>query len=87
MNRESVEAPRRGAGPIEVSPQERHAMIAVAAYYCAEARGFAPGRELDDWWDAVAAIDRTIAAMSRAGVSRGDYERVGLRNALRIWVD
>jgi hypothetical protein len=27
----------------------RRAMIAEAAYYLAERRGFAPGRELEDW--------------------------------------
>jgi hypothetical protein len=27
----------------------RHAMIAEAAYYRAERRGFEPGRELEDW--------------------------------------
>ena len=28
---------------------ERHRMIALAAYFMAEKRAFAPGRELDDW--------------------------------------
>ena len=28
---------------------ERHAMIAEAAYYIAEHRGFEPGHELEDW--------------------------------------
>ena len=32
-----------------VFPSERHQMIARAAYYRAERRGFQPGRELDDW--------------------------------------
>ena len=27
----------------------RWSMIAEAAYYCAERRGFAPGHDLDDW--------------------------------------
>jgi hypothetical protein len=31
------------------TPAERHEMIARAAYYRAELRGFAPGGELDDW--------------------------------------
>jgi len=29
-------------------------MIAVAAYFCAEQRGFAPGNELADWFQAEA---------------------------------
>ena len=35
---------------------QRHAMIAEAAYYCAERRGFAPGHELEDWLRAEAEI-------------------------------
>jgi len=61
-------------------------MIAVAAYLLAERRSFTPGRELEDWFEAAAAIDRMLASMSRAGVTRTDYERAGLRNALRLWV-
>ena len=34
------------------SPDERHRRIAVAAYYRAERRGFAPGGEQDDWLEA-----------------------------------
>jgi Protein of unknown function (DUF2934) len=32
--------------------QSRQERIATAAYYRAEARGFVPGLELDDWLDA-----------------------------------
>ena len=31
--------------------------IAIAAYYKAEARGFLPGQDLDDWLEAEAEID------------------------------
>ena len=37
---------------------ERRAMIAEAAYYLAERRGFKPGHELEDWLAAEAQIDR-----------------------------
>lgn len=60
-------------------------MIAVAAYYLAERRGFAPGSEHQDWLDAESAIDRMLAAMEHEGVTRRAYEGVGLRNALRLW--
>ncbi len=30
-------------------PDVLHAMIAEAAYYRAQQRGFAPGHELEDW--------------------------------------
>ena len=39
--------------PAGVAPrsgdEERLARIAVSAYYKAQARGFAPGQEMDDW--------------------------------------
>lgn len=37
-------------------PGQRQAMIAEAAYYCAERRGFAPDHELEDWLRAEAEI-------------------------------
>jgi hypothetical protein len=51
------------AGPAPVtkpSPEERQRMIAEAAYFRAERRGFAAGGELDDWLRAEAEIDRMI---------------------------
>jgi len=71
----------------DVSQQEREEMIAVAAYFRAERRGFGPGHELEDWCEAAVAIDQMLDNMRKAGVTRGDYERAGLRNALRLWVD
>ena len=70
-----------------VTPDERHEMIAVAAYFRAEQRGFASGDAVKDWWEAAAVIDRMIQNMARTGVTRGSYEHVGLRNALRLWVE
>jgi hypothetical protein len=40
--------------------EERHRMIALAAYFRAERRGFNPGQELDDWFEAEAKIDATL---------------------------
>lgn len=39
---------------------QREAMVAEAAYYCAERRGFAPGHELEDWLRAEAEIARSL---------------------------
>ena len=36
-------------GLARVDPEFRHQMIASAAYFIAEQRGFAPGHELGDW--------------------------------------
>lgn len=77
---------RRADGRIHVSAEQRHEMIAVAAYLRAERRGFFPGREVEDWLEAAASIDTMLANMRALGVTRRDYERVGLRNALRLWV-
>jgi hypothetical protein len=43
-----------------VPPEARAQMIAEAAYYRAEARGFEPGRDLEDWLEAEAQIDRLL---------------------------
>lgn len=55
------------SGPPEAVPtvearvdvETRRAMVAQAAYFRAERRGFAPGHELDDWLEA----EREIASM------------------------
>ncbi len=39
-----------------IDPDTQRAMIAEAAYYCAEKRGFAQGGELEDWLAAEAQI-------------------------------
>jgi hypothetical protein len=43
--------------------KQREQMIAEAAYYRAEQRGFAPGRELDDWIAAEAEIAELTSAV------------------------
>lgn len=40
---------------------ERHATIAQAAFYIAQARGFEPGCELDDWLAAERDVDQRLA--------------------------
>lgn len=54
-NAQSKSAPvrERGLG-------ERYAMIAEAAYYGAERRGFVPGHELEDWLQAEAEISSLL---------------------------
>jgi len=66
---------------------EREQMVAVAAYYLAERRAFAPGCEQDDWQQAERQIDRMLAAMASYGIDRQQFERAGMRNALRLWSD
>lgn len=47
----------RAAVAVSVSPEERNCMIAMAAYFRAERRGFVPGGELQDWLEAEVGID------------------------------
>jgi Protein of unknown function (DUF2934) len=47
-------AAARAALPAE----QRHTMIAIAAYYISERRGFEAGHELEDWLLAESEIDR-----------------------------
>jgi len=44
----------------------RYEMIATAAYYLAERRGFAPGGELADWLAAESAVEAQFAAQDTA---------------------
>jgi hypothetical protein len=43
-----------------VTPEVRHAMIAESAYLRAQARGFLPGREAEDWLAAEAEVDALL---------------------------
>lgn len=59
----STRGPKRKSTPLctgDLLGRHRHAMIAEAAYYCAERRGFAPGQELEDWLRAEARIDASL---------------------------
>jgi hypothetical protein len=61
----------KGAMAGGIESEQRHAMIAEAAYFLSEHRGFWPGRELDDWLSAENEIDRRL--LSAEPVSgRGD---------------
>jgi hypothetical protein len=43
-----------------MGPEERAALIAEAAYYRAEERGFAPGHEIEDWLAAENEVDSRL---------------------------
>jgi Protein of unknown function (DUF2934) len=42
-------------------PAQRHAMIAEAAFFTAQARGFTPSQELDDWLAAEREIEQRLS--------------------------
>lgn len=53
-------APRKhteAAAGAPMTPLQRQRMIAEAAYFLAEQRGFDPGSELDDWLQAELLVD------------------------------
>ena len=57
-------APSKSAGVAasrgDILPEERHRMIATAAYYRAECRDFAGDCALEDWLAAEAEIDQRL---------------------------
>jgi hypothetical protein len=54
--------PAATAATRAVSAEARRAMIAERAYLRAERRGFAPGREAEDWLAAESEIDSLLKA-------------------------
>jgi len=56
-HRRGKHAPPRSDGHNSLDAKTRHEMIAEAAYYLAEKRGFAPGKELEDWREAESWVD------------------------------
>lgn len=47
----------------QTNPEMRHQMIATAAYYRAERRGFQGGSPVDDWIEAEAEIDASLGSI------------------------
>ena len=45
---------------LDITPEERWKMVAVAAYHRAEKRNFAPGNELYDWTESEKEIDKLL---------------------------
>ena len=64
MRKAAVQLPVPVAGKPAVNPQIRHDMIACAAYYRAEKRGFSGGSEIEDWLEAEAEIERTLGGIA-----------------------
>jgi hypothetical protein len=59
----SQKAPAAGAAPgfgQFTGPEQRAALIAEAAYFRAERRGFAPGHEVEDWLAAESEVDARL---------------------------
>ena len=48
------------AQPMKITAEERYRLIAEAAYFIAEQRGFAGGRELENWLEAEAIVNARL---------------------------
>jgi hypothetical protein len=55
-----AEAAHTGASETRLSEDERRRMVAEAAYYRAQQRGFSAGGEVDDWLTAEREISRLL---------------------------
>ena len=53
-------AKKKSDSPVTIAAEHRYHMIATAAYYLAQGRGFAGGYEMQDWISAEAQIDLQI---------------------------
>ncbi|MGA2187420.1 MAG: DUF2934 domain-containing protein [Steroidobacteraceae bacterium] len=51
---------RAAAGATPIDPEVRRQQVAAEAYLLAERRGFAAGRELEDWVAAEAVVDSRL---------------------------
>ena len=60
--RAAPKKPARAAAPALLSSVEREEMVRLAAYFRAEQRGFAPGREWEDWLVAEAEVGARVDA-------------------------
>ena len=55
-----------------IDPGRRLAMVADAAYFYAEHRGFEPGHELEDWLAAESQIDAALRLSEMQAATRTD---------------
>lgn len=58
--RQQQPQPKRSSGAALIDPERRRALIAEAAYFRAERRGFTPGHEAEDWLAAEVEVDTAL---------------------------
>lgn len=57
---QSQPQPQRASASALIDPERRRALIAEAAYFRAERRGFTPGHEAEDWLAAELEVDTAL---------------------------
>lgn len=63
------EQPQQARQGSDASAIPREQLISEAAYYKAEQRGFQPGNEMTDWFEAESDVDRMLRSVSATGGS------------------
>lgn len=58
--------PQRASQASDAAAIPREQLISEAAYYKAEQRGFQPGNEMADWFEAEADVERMLGNSSAA---------------------
>lgn len=61
------EQPQQASQASDATAIPREQLISEAAYYKAEQRGFQPGNEMADWFDAEADVERMLGNSSGTG--------------------
>lgn len=61
--------PQQASQARDVASIPREQLISEAAYYKAEQRGFQPGNEMADWFEAESDVDRMLGNVSATGGS------------------
>lgn len=67
-----------------ISAEQRYQMIAEAAYFRAEKRGFSGGNKAQDWIEAEAEIDRKLHPVFGMMEKKASFEEV-LRQQITLW--
>jgi hypothetical protein len=67
QGKKATAAAEQAQAPAAAEPAEagREEMIAVAAYFRAERRGFAPGNDLEDWLEAERELGEAAAVQEK----------------------
>lgn len=61
--------PQQASQVSDAAAIPREQLISEAAYYKAEQRGFQPGNEMADWFEAESDVDRMLGNVSATGGS------------------
>ncbi len=61
VSKKAVSKQSPSTAKMSATPEEHWKMVAVAAYYKAQARGFAPGYDQADWLEAEREIDAFLS--------------------------